>query len=173
MKIAVFALAVSAALIAPAAAHADNIDFGTDQASCQAAEHQLIAGGNTSADCFQTGPGHYSLTYDRDRVRSYSPAPAYIPAPIYLPPAPPANANVGPDLGSDCAHAQLNIVTTASDGSSVRCATTSAGGYRWMIDTGRVEPDPAAAGQAAWTACITNPANTAADCRCSVDGNCS
>lgn len=87
MKIAVFALAVSAALIAPTAAHADNIDFGTDQASCQAAERQLIAGGNTSADCFQTGPGHYSLTYSRQQIPSYNPAyapPTVLPSNDYI-----------------------------------------------------------------------------------------
>ena len=40
------------------------LDYGTDQAACQAAEHQAKAAGMRYADCFQTGPGHYSLAYD-------------------------------------------------------------------------------------------------------------
>jgi hypothetical protein len=40
------------------------IDYGTNQAGCEAAEHQARAAGIRYADCFQTGPGHYSLAYD-------------------------------------------------------------------------------------------------------------
>jgi hypothetical protein len=42
----------------------DTIDFGTNQAACQAAEKQARASGTRYADCFQTGPGHYSLALD-------------------------------------------------------------------------------------------------------------
>lgn len=152
----------------------------------------LSAGVATASPyCYETGPGYqkcvdgssggfFSPIYQGPQIRdngslpwapAYSAPPAYVPPPIYLP-APPASSNVGPTLGSDCIHADFNKVTTASDGSSVRCASTSSGGYRWMIDTGAPQTDPAIAGQAAWTACITNPANTVEDCRCKVDGNC-
>lgn len=154
------------ALLVAGPAFADNIDFGTNQDACQDAAHQANAGGNASAFCFQTGPGHYSLSYTLRQT------PRYNPAPVYVQPAPPVAANTGPILGSDCAHAQLNTVTIASDGSRVRCANAT-GGYRWMIDTGETQPDPAVAGRAAWDACMSNAQNTAADCRCSVDGNCS
>jgi hypothetical protein len=40
------------------------IDYGTNQAACEAAEHQAKAAGMSYADCFQTGPGHYSLAYE-------------------------------------------------------------------------------------------------------------
>lgn len=59
------AAAGAAAIAVSAPAHADNVDFGTDRAACQSAEQQLHASGNTSADCFETGPGHYKLTYSR------------------------------------------------------------------------------------------------------------
>jgi hypothetical protein len=42
----------------------DTIDYGTNQAACQAAEKQARAAGIRYADCFQTGPGHYSLALD-------------------------------------------------------------------------------------------------------------
>jgi hypothetical protein len=42
----------------------DTIDYGTNQAACQAAEKQARAAGIRYADCFQTGPGHYSLAVD-------------------------------------------------------------------------------------------------------------
>jgi hypothetical protein len=40
------------------------IDYGTNQGGCEAAEHEARAAGIRYADCFQTGPGHYSLAYD-------------------------------------------------------------------------------------------------------------
>jgi hypothetical protein len=40
------------------------IDYGTNQAACQAAEKQARAAGIRYAECFQTGPGHYSLALD-------------------------------------------------------------------------------------------------------------
>ncbi|MCX8559826.1 DUF4189 domain-containing protein [Mycolicibacterium mucogenicum] len=75
LALAIFA----AALFAPATAHADNIDFGTNQDACQAAAHQANAGGNASAFCFQTGPGHYSLTFERRQAQTYSPRPVVVP----------------------------------------------------------------------------------------------
>lgn len=77
--LAAAATAIAAAIIAPAAAYADNVDFGTNQAGCRAAEQQLHASGNSSADCFETGPGHYSLTYERRQAPSYRQSPAYVP----------------------------------------------------------------------------------------------
>lgn len=59
------AIAAATAIAVSAPAHADNVDFGTNRAACQAAEQQLHASGNSSADCFETGPGHYSLSYSR------------------------------------------------------------------------------------------------------------
>ncbi|GAA2418551.1 hypothetical protein [Mycolicibacterium llatzerense] len=57
--------AAATAIAVSAPARADNVDFGTNRAACQAAEQQLHSGGNSSADCFETGPGHYSLYYSR------------------------------------------------------------------------------------------------------------
>ncbi len=66
LKMSIGAAAAAVAAIAVAApAHADNIDFGTDQAACKAAAQQANASGNASAFCFQTGPGHYALYYTR------------------------------------------------------------------------------------------------------------
>lgn len=66
VALAIAAAATTATAIAVSApAHADNVDFGTNRAACQSAEQQLHASGNTSADCFETGPGHYSLYYSR------------------------------------------------------------------------------------------------------------
>lgn len=93
MRIIIAALATtSALLIAPAIARADDVDFGTNRAACQAAEQQLHAGGNTSADCFETGPGHYKLTYERRQAPSYNQRPVY---------APPASAPAGGVLRND------------------------------------------------------------------------
>jgi hypothetical protein len=59
------ALAVTVSVVDAAVAHAyDTIDYGTNQAACQAAEKQARAAGIRYADCFQTGPGHYSLALD-------------------------------------------------------------------------------------------------------------
>ncbi|MCT7369407.1 DUF4189 domain-containing protein [Mycolicibacterium llatzerense] len=73
--------AAATAIAVSAPAHADNIDFGTNQAGCRAAEQQLHASGNTSADCFETGPGHYKLTYERRQAQTYSPRPVFVPPP--------------------------------------------------------------------------------------------
>lgn len=61
--ISAVAAAVSIADAAVANAY-DTIDYGTNQAACQAAEKQAKASGIRYADCFQTGPGHYSLALD-------------------------------------------------------------------------------------------------------------
>jgi hypothetical protein len=55
--------------------------------------------------------------------------------------APLAHAD-GPAVGSGCARAQSNEVTTASDGTQVRC-TIGAGyvGWTWLPDTGVPAPD--------------------------------
>jgi hypothetical protein len=42
----------------------ETIDYGTNQGACEAAEKQAKVGGFRYADCFQTGPGHYSLALD-------------------------------------------------------------------------------------------------------------
>jgi hypothetical protein len=42
----------------------ETIDYGTNQGACEAAEKQAKVGGYRYADCFQTGPGHYSLALD-------------------------------------------------------------------------------------------------------------
>ena len=141
--------------------------------------------------CYETGPGYqkcvdgssggfFNPIYQGPQIRDngalpwaprYNPAPAYIPPPVYLPPAPPAGANVGPALGSDCIHAEVNNVTVALDGTRVRC-TSGPGRFRWIPDTGQTQVDPVIGGRAAWDACMSNPSNSPADCRCSVDGNC-
>lgn len=61
--ISAVAAAVSIADAAVANAY-DTIDYGTNQAAFQAAEKQAKASGIRYADCFQTGPGHYSLALD-------------------------------------------------------------------------------------------------------------
>ncbi len=56
--------AVAAAVFAtdPAVASAESfINYGTDQAGCEAAEHQVWANGGT-ANCYETGPGYYTLS---------------------------------------------------------------------------------------------------------------
>ena len=59
------ALAVAVSVVDAAVAHAyDTVDYGMNQAACQAAEKQARAAGIRYADCFQTGPGHYSLALD-------------------------------------------------------------------------------------------------------------
>lgn len=59
------AAAASVSVVDTAVAHAyTTIDFGTNQAACETAEHQATAAGMRYADCFETGPGHYSLAYD-------------------------------------------------------------------------------------------------------------
>jgi hypothetical protein len=56
--------------------------------------------------------------------------------------APLAHAD-GPAVGSGCAHAQSNEVTTASDGTQVRCTTgPEYDGWIWLPDTGVPAPDP-------------------------------
>lgn len=59
------AAAAIVSTVSPAVANAyETIDYGTNQAACQAAEKQAKAAGIRYADCFQTGPGHYSLALD-------------------------------------------------------------------------------------------------------------
>jgi hypothetical protein len=59
------AVAATVSMVDAAVANAyDTIDYGTNQAACQAAEKQAKATGIRYADCFETGPGHYSLALD-------------------------------------------------------------------------------------------------------------
>jgi len=59
------ALATAVSLAAPVSAGADDyIDFGTNQAACKAAERQANAAGIRYSHCYETGPGHYSLSLD-------------------------------------------------------------------------------------------------------------
>ncbi|MBI3228513.1 MAG: hypothetical protein HYZ39_26025 [Mycolicibacterium cosmeticum] len=59
------ALAATFAMVDAAVAGAyDTIDYGTNQGACKAAEKQAKVGGIRYADCFETGPGHYSLALD-------------------------------------------------------------------------------------------------------------
>jgi hypothetical protein len=54
--------------------------------------------------------------------------------------APLAHAD-SPAVGSGCAHAQNNEVTTASDGTQVRCTTGPEYEWVWLPDTGVPAPD--------------------------------
>lgn len=59
------AAAATASTVSAAVANAyDSIDFGTSKAACQAAEKQARAAGIRYANCHETGPGHYSLSWD-------------------------------------------------------------------------------------------------------------
>ena len=78
-------------------------------------------------------------------------APPTHHAPTTTPPNDPALT--GPAVGSDCAHAQINVVTTSSSGTRIRC-TSGPGGYSWQPDTGTGSPDPALIGQLGWDKCI-------------------
>lgn len=85
-----------------------------------------------------------------------------LPPPSAVSPAPRASttattvdpALTGPADGSDCAHAQINVVTTSSSGTPIRC-TSGPGGYSWQPDTGTGSPEPALIGQMGWDKCIT------------------
>lgn len=85
-----------------------------------------------------------------------------LPPPSAVTPAPRASttattvdpALTGPADGSDCAHAQINVVTTSSSGTPIRC-TSGPGGYSWQPDTGTGSPEPALIGQMGWDKCIT------------------
>jgi hypothetical protein len=58
-------VAATVCMVDAAVANAyDTIDYGTNRAACQAAEKQAKVAGIRYADCFQTGPGHYSLALD-------------------------------------------------------------------------------------------------------------
>ncbi|WP_317156855.1 serine/threonine-protein kinase [[Mycobacterium] appelbergii] len=59
----------------------------------------------------------------------------------------------GPAEGSDCAHVQINVVTTSNSGTAIRCAS-GPGGYTWQPDTGTEIADPAIVGQIGWDNCI-------------------
>jgi hypothetical protein len=65
-KLVLFAaVAATVSMVDTAVANAyDTIDYGTNQAACQAAEKQAKSAGIRYADCFETGPGHYSLALD-------------------------------------------------------------------------------------------------------------
>ncbi len=65
-KLALFAaVAVPGSMFGAAVANAyDTVDYGTNQSACEAAEKQAKAGGFRYANCFETGPGHYSLALD-------------------------------------------------------------------------------------------------------------
>ncbi|CAN5389366.1 hypothetical protein BH10ACT9_BH10ACT9_58230 [soil metagenome] len=59
------AVAATVSMVNAAAAHAyDTVDYGTNQAACQAAAKQLKAAGIRYTNCHETGPGHYSLAWD-------------------------------------------------------------------------------------------------------------
>lgn len=59
------AIAIAVPMVDAAIAHAyDTIDYGMNQAACEAAEKQARTAGVRYADCFQTGPGNYSLALD-------------------------------------------------------------------------------------------------------------
>lgn len=48
----------------------------------------------------------------------------------------------GPAVGSLCAHAQQNTVTTANSGEQVRCVSVYGQGYVWLPDRGVAQQDP-------------------------------
>ncbi|WP_158169783.1 serine/threonine protein kinase [Mycolicibacterium smegmatis] len=82
--------------------------------------------------------------------------PAAIAPPLTAPDSEVTSAapkSLGPVEGSDCPHADLNVVTTSSTGASVRC-TSGPGGYTWQPDSGTEVPDPAIVGQIGWDNCI-------------------
>lgn len=59
------AAAVTASTVGAGVANAyDTIDYGTSKAACQAAEKQARAAGIRYANCHETGPGHYALSWD-------------------------------------------------------------------------------------------------------------
>ena len=63
--ILMIAVAATVSMVDAAVAHAyDTIDYGTDRAACKAAEKQAKVAGYRYANCFETGPGHYSLAVD-------------------------------------------------------------------------------------------------------------
>lgn len=62
-------------------------------------------------------------------------------------------ALTAPAAGSDCAHAQINVVTTSSSGTPIRCAG-GPGGYSWQPDSGVDAGDPGLIGQLGWDGCI-------------------
>ncbi|MCT7373364.1 hypothetical protein A7R75_30750 [Mycolicibacterium llatzerense] len=123
VRVLALTIAGAVALIAPATAHADNIDFGTNQAGCKAAEQQLHAGGNASADCFETGPGHYSLTYTQQQASGYGPAPALAPA--VLPPNDYLSLAVAPSVSDT--QAGLGRAPTMQRADEIALAKCSAG----------------------------------------------
>jgi hypothetical protein len=81
-------------------------------------------------------------------------------------------AHADPTVGQQCTHAQMNTTAQADDGSQLQCMSVPQAGFMWLPATGHLQQDPAIAGQAGWAACMSVPGNTAADCRCLVDGNC-
>ncbi|GAB3234662.1 hypothetical protein [Mycolicibacterium hippocampi] len=52
---------LAASILGAGVAHADYIDFGTNQVACKAAARQANASGYGYSYCYETGPGHYSL----------------------------------------------------------------------------------------------------------------
>ena len=65
----------------------------------------------------------------------------------------------------------MNTTAQADDGAELQCMSVPQAGFVWLPATGHLQQDPAIAGQAGWAACMSVPTNTAADCRCLVDGN--
>lgn len=84
----------------------------------------------------------------------------------------PGIAHASPTLGQQCSHAQMNTTAYADDGALLQCMSVPQAGFMWLPSTGHLQQDPAIAGRAGWDACMSVPGNTAATCRCLVDGNC-
>jgi hypothetical protein len=58
------AVAATVSMVDAAVASADQyIDYGTNQAACQAAAQQANAVGRHNSFCYETGPGHYKLDF--------------------------------------------------------------------------------------------------------------
>jgi len=63
MLVLIAAVAATASVVDTAVASADQyIDFGTNQAACKSAAKQANAAGHGYSYCYETGPGHYSLS---------------------------------------------------------------------------------------------------------------
>jgi serine/threonine-protein kinase len=109
-------------------------------------------------DSQQSNSASTTSTTGATPTNAPTPMPPTQAAPSLAPPAStplPTNdpALTGPAEGSDCAHAQVNVVTTSSSGTPIRC-TSGPGGYSWQPDSGTDSPDPALIGQMGWNKCI-------------------
>lgn len=59
------AVAATVSTVNAAVANAyETVDYGTNEGACRAAAKQLEAAGIRYTNCFETGPGHYSLAWD-------------------------------------------------------------------------------------------------------------